>query len=442
MGLAGEGSSQLIANLSQGDVSNCDFGAIAVTPAPTVLDLLASSDTGGFDWDNGTTLVSGSTVFRVLGTIPGATVTLYNAVNTPNFNPWGSAIAIGTTTDIVLSIPSGAFALYPLMAMQREPGKLQSDTSLKLWVASGAPAPAEPLLVGSSDTGFSHKDDVTNDDTPTFWGNANDGEVVRLFADNVEVGSAVASGGVYFVTPTNPLTPGQHGMTVRIVHPPHSQFVIPISAGNTIWVVTATPTVTGASFAVSPGKPTLNVQFSASVWGSLLAEDFVITNLDDNSTIPASAQSLFYSPATMTGALTFPGYPNGVLPDGRYRVTLSAGNVADDAGNPLAADFTFDFFSLAGDANHNGVVDVDDLGVLATHWQGTGKTFAHGDFDYNGTVDVNDLGILATNWQKSLLSGPPAAARALAPVASLPTTARQNAPAARRFDSLVFALSI
>jgi len=53
---------------------------------------------------------------------------------------------------------------------------------------------------------------------------------------------------------------------------------------------------------------------------------------------------------------------------------------------------------------------VTDLGILATNWQGLGKSFSQGDFNYDGRVDVTDLGILATSWQKSL---PPPAAAAL-----------------------------
>ena len=47
-------------------------------------------------------------------------------------------------------------------------------------------------------------------------------------------------------------------------------------------------------------------------------------------------------------------------------------------------------------------MDVADLGILATNWQQTGRTFGEGDFNYDGSVDVADLGILATNWQGSL----------------------------------------
>ena len=91
-----------------------------------------------------------------------------------------------------------------------------------------------------------------------------------------------------------------------------------------------------------------------------------------------------------------------ILPDGNYQLTIPSGIITDLAGNPLATTFTYNFFVLAGDANHDGRVDVTDLGILATNWQSSGKNFSQGDFNYDGVVDVTDLGILATNWQKSL----------------------------------------
>jgi hypothetical protein len=57
---------------------------------------------------------------------------------------------------------------------------------------------------------------------------------------------------------------------------------------------------------------------------------------------------------------------------------------------------------LAGDADRDRDVDVNDLGILASNWQQTPRTFGQGDFDYTGTVDVNDLGILASHWQQQL----------------------------------------
>ena len=55
--------------------------------------------------------------------------------------------------------------------------------------------------------------------------------------------------------------------------------------------------------------------------------------------------------------------------------------------------------AMPGDANCDGVVDVADLTILATNWQGTGKTWFMADFTGDGVVDINDLYLLAVNWQ-------------------------------------------
>ena len=56
----------------------------------------------------------------------------------------------------------------------------------------------------------------------------------------------------------------------------------------------------------------------------------------------------------------------------------------------------------AGDTNTDGNVDLTDLGVLASNWQGADKTWSTGDFSQDGLVDLTDLGILATKWQTSV----------------------------------------
>ena len=93
----------------------------------------------------------------------------------------------------------------------------------------------------------------------------------------------------------------------------------------------------------------------------------------------------------------------GTLADSNYRVTLNHLGITNPSGTPMASDHVLDFFFLNGDANHDRVVDVTDLGILATNWQATGR-LRQGDFNYDGHVDVSDLGILATNWQASLRS--------------------------------------
>lgn len=95
---------------------------------------------------------------------------------------------------------------------------------------------------------------------------------------------------------------------------------------------------------------------------------------------------------------TFPSYSSGVLPDGNYSGALF------DGSNQMI--LPANFFVFGGDANHDRAVDVTDLGLLASNWQGTGKTFSQADFNYDGRVDVTDLGILATKWQQSLAAVP------------------------------------
>lgn len=76
-----------------------------------------------------------------------------------------------------------------------------------------------------------------------------------------------------------------------------------------------------------------------------------------------------------------------------------------------AGQLTLTATATGGDANLDGVVDISDLGLLATSWQTAGNWLA-GDFDASGFVDISDLGLLATNWQLGAMPalGLPAAA--------------------------------
>ncbi len=75
-------------------------------------------------------------------------------------------------------------------------------------------------------------------------------------------------------------------------------------------------------------------------------------------------------------------------------------------GLVLAAVVVFAFSTPAwgdplipGDANNDGIVNVTDLGILATYYdQGDGFGWNEGDFTGDGFVSVNDLGVLATNY--------------------------------------------
>lgn len=60
---------------------------------------------------------------------------------------------------------------------------------------------------------------------------------------------------------------------------------------------------------------------------------------------------------------------------------------------------------IQGDANHDGKVDDNDLGILLGAW-GTGTTWTQGNFKGSGVVDDNDLGILLGHWTGSAAAAP------------------------------------
>jgi methionine-rich copper-binding protein CopC len=103
------------------------------------------------------------------------------------------------------------------------------------------------------------------------------------------------------------------------------------------------------------------------------------------------------------GVATF-GF-NNLLPTGNYRATLLASGVIDSTGQHPSTDYTFDFFFLLGDVNHDRTVDFSDVLLLAQNY-GTNSANAPVDLNGDGQVDFADLLILAQNYGQTL---PPAA---------------------------------
>ena len=91
-------------------------------------------------------------------------------------------------------------------------------------------------------------------------------------------------------------------------------------------------------------------------------------------------------------------FNDGPLPNGRYRLTLPAGTIIGDAGDvPLNEPVSVDFYVLAGDADRNETVDLDDFVILRNHF-GQAGVFSQGDFNYDGVIDLADFVILRNNF--------------------------------------------
>lgn len=96
-------------------------------------------------------------------------------------------------------------------------------------------------------------------------------------------------------------------------------------------------------------------------------------------------------------------------------------------------------YTLLGDTNLDGKVDVTDLGNMASSYgTASGAVWEQGDSDNNGTVDVNDLGNLASYFGASLATGN---AVPTAMVAA-PANALSSSPPAARTTTTMPARSI
>jgi hypothetical protein len=145
----------------------------------------------------------------------------------------------------------------------------------------------------------------------------------------------------------------------------------------------------------------VDVQFSENM-GLVGTPSLTLTNQTTGQPVPAANIAVTFDSATNTAHFTFPGYANGILPDGSYHGVVIAQQTADVFGNTLAANAPFDFFFLQGDANHDRTVNLADFNILASHFGQTNATFSTGDFTYDGTVNLADFNALASRFGLSI----------------------------------------
>lgn len=172
---------------------------------------------------------------------------------------------------------------------------------------------------------------------------------------------------------------------------------------------TTRPVVTSAGFVFESAAQVVRFGFSEPVAQDISSAALELRNDTTGRIISSTSLGVSY---TADGEGAFFSSTAGPLANGNYTALLQPGSVRDAWGNPLSGDASASFFVLAGDANRDRQVDVDDFSALALRFNRPGA-FAQGDFDYDGQVAIDDFSILAAAFNTSLpaaRSTPPAAA--------------------------------
>jgi hypothetical protein len=208
------------------------------------------------------------------------------------------------------------------------------------------------------------------------------------------------------------------GDVIKVVSRRHQDELGRLDYVDTVYT---NPAVTDHSFNFDT-RHELRFTFGQSMNGATFQPSDVQVQLKSGGPI-LTPTSVSYVDATHTATFAFAS----PLPSGDYTATLTSGSVADTTGKATATADVLPFYFQAGDANHDRVVDVNDLNILAANWLQSGRTFSLGNLDYSpdGLVDQNDLAILSLNWQQ-VLAPPLGFAEPIGPIKKIPTRIAQE----------------
>ncbi|MGF6695385.1 hypothetical protein M2318_005491, partial [Metapseudomonas resinovorans] len=256
-------------------------------------------------------------------------------------------------------LPDGTYALK--VAAMDFAGNIGLP-SVKHTITIDTQAPSQPKILevlddAGTSTGPLLNGAVTDDDTPTFSGTAEQGATVVIYDNGVEIGRVVAEDGTWSFTPEQPLAEGEHSFTATATDRVGNQ-----SQASEAWDLTILVNVPAAPVVESV------LDDAGTVTGALESGDFTD---DSTPTISGSAEAnatvIIYSNGEEIGRVEADNSGNWVftpenpLADGEHSLTFVTLNGAGNSSEP-SDPWVVNVDTQAPNAPTIGSV-LDDVGV-------------------------------------------------------------------------------
>ncbi len=217
--------------------------------APSIPDLLASSDSGVSSSDNITT----AAIRTFVGTTePGALVELMSGTNLIGI----ANVDFAGQWRIDESHLGPGTHSFSARVKDRAGNVSPFSSALTVTIGGELTPPSVPTLVPESDLGWSNTDLITSQAKPTFVGTAEPKAAIQILANDRVVGSGMADAmGRWRVTTLLALAEGNHSLTARLVD----------EAGNTS---SASPALTLTIDITPPAAPSIPILIGSSAIGT------------------------------------------------------------------------------------------------------------------------------------------------------------------------------
>ncbi|MGN7161776.1 Ig-like domain-containing protein, partial [Sphingomonas sp. SAFR-052] len=232
-------------------------------------------------------------------------------------------------------------------------------------------------LLARSDSGVAG-DGITKSTRPTFVGQADPGSVVKLFVDDVVIGTAKAGAtGVWSFTPTTALVDGPRIVTASVVN--GNGLEVARSESFTVTIDTIGPDVTGPVLVAGDDTGLAGDRVTARTapaFTGTAERDAVVTIVVDNvavATVNADQNGTWH-------------YTADTLVEGKHRIGVRATDIAGNASATRTATFTIDTAIEA--PTLTGLSARSDTGVKGDDISRVAKTGLTGTAEAGATVTV------------------------------------------------------